>query len=182
MYETKLEKEEDTKRKKNAAARLRERERERERERVIKVKSTDVERGLRAVQAKGAKRALLEGGCRGGGGIGLGDVVPSAAVDLLAANQTEAGAHKILIVVEQLGKMLLGGLGVQRQGLGLGGSGGSEGGTDTQRLTDEKARFLRAGGGCGEGLIGRRSGSRRLLQFHRGRRHFAFLLILSFFL
>ncbi|KAM2136647.1 hypothetical protein ACFX1R_006391 [Malus domestica] len=77
--------------------------------------------------------------------------------------------------------MLLGGLGVQRQGLGLGGSGGSEGSTDTQRLTDEKARFLRAGGGCGEGLIGRRSGSRRLLEFHRGRRHFAFLLILSFF-
>ncbi|KAM1213959.1 hypothetical protein ACFX2I_005334 [Malus domestica] len=78
--------------------------------------------------------------------------------------------------------MLLGGLGVQRQGLGLGGSRGSEGSTDTQRLTDEKERFLRVGGGCGEGLIGRRSGSRRLLEFQRGRRHFASLLILSFFL
>lgn len=129
------------------------------------------------MQAKGAKRALLEGGCSrgGGGGIGLSDVVPSAAVNLLAANQSEAGSHEILIVVEQLGKLMLGGLGVQRQSLG--GSGGSEVCTDTQRFTDEKARVLGASGGGGEGLIGGRS--RRLLEFQRRRRHLAFLLFLQ---
>lgn len=88
------------------AAKLK-KKREREIERVI-VRSTDVERRLGAVQAKSTKGALLEGTR---GGIGLGHVVPSAAVDLLAANQSEARAYEVLIVVEQT-KLVPGGVGL----------------------------------------------------------------------
>lgn len=66
------------------------------------------------MQAEGTEGALLEGSS---GGIRFGDVVPSAAVDLLAANQSDARADEV-VVEPAMAKLKLKLLPVvQRQGL-----------------------------------------------------------------
>lgn len=48
---------------------------------------------LRSVRKAGANGAFLEAS----GGVLFGQVVPSATVDFLAANEPEAGIHKVVL-------------------------------------------------------------------------------------
>lgn len=78
------------------------------RERERKEKRRYVERGLGRLQGERSKGILLEMT----GGIGLGDVLPSTAIDFLAADHGEGGR-----CLEERG--------------------GGQIGADTQRFTDE---------------------------------------------
>jgi len=103
------------------------------RERKKKEKRKYVERGLGSLQGERAKGILLEMT----GGIGLGDVLPSTAIDFLAADHGEGGGR-----LEERG--------------------GGQIGADTQRFADENLLGRSRCGCCYAG----RTRIRRLLGVH----------------
>lgn len=89
------------------------------------------------MQAEGTERSLLEASAA----VALGDVLPPPAVELLAANQPQTGAHKIVVNEAELPR-----LGRERRRRRREGVRRRQIGADSQRLADEKPRVLAGGG------------------------------------
>lgn len=88
-------------------------------------RKTDLDRGLRAMQANSTDRSVLELL-----GAILGEIIPAASVHLLAANQPQARPNDLLVDEAEVGR---------RRSGGLGEGGGGKVGADSEGFSDEEA-------------------------------------------